>query len=499
MEINAKSVGGLLKDINIFLDGSNLSGSSLKSYKQIIDSYLKWLIYVYNSIEARDVFKEKNIAKYREERKSIIVRSVHLKLLDYFVGVEEISKEESYPIKQIISDIYHEDKQIIAIKFLTKNEVDDLFHKVIYKDDTEKLQAQIIFMLSFYLFLEQKDIAALKIQDYIQDKSLLKNSIVAKDGYEKQWLTIPPMLKEIIDKYLNDIPEPDTNEIYLLSKSSKPFENGDFNRICSRTKTNINSVNFREGYFPVNVQMLIKSGLLHSLQETNGSSLFHIISVCSYTQHVKDAIKRYFEWTQAQNLDLEQNNSFVDILSGFTSIANDDYYENNEDNKSRSGNEYSKDKDITLELLMSYDSFNNQKTTEISIERLVRNTNKAEILKKLYENKCQLCGYRLFDDKGGYYSEAHHIRPYNKTHLGDDVESNMVVLCPNCHVLFDKLVYAINPKDGKVNCLYEEDKHHLSELKFMDNHVLDNNYLEYVWNLFLEKKKNLTLIKKSDI
>lgn len=44
----------------------------------------------------------------------------------------------------------------------------------------------------------------------------------------------------------------------------------------------------------------------------------------------------------------------------------------------------------------------------------------------------------------------HHIQPHSKEHLGPDEHENMIVLCPNHHVLFDIGLIAINPEDHSV-------------------------------------------------
>ena len=38
---------------------------------------------------------------------------------------------------------------------------------------------------------------------------------------------------------------------------------------------------------------------------------------------------------------------------------------------------------------------------------------------------------------GNRYSEAHHIKPLGSPHNGPDTAENIVVLCPNHHVMLD--------------------------------------------------------------
>jgi predicted restriction endonuclease len=72
-----------------------------------------------------------------------------------------------------------------------------------------------------------------------------------------------------------------------------------------------------------------------------------------------------------------------------------------------------------------------------TVQRVVRSTAVSQYVKQLYRDTCQACGTRLTvaGDRG--YSEGAHIRPLGKGHNGPDVPSNVLCLCPNCHVLFD--------------------------------------------------------------
>ena len=74
-----------------------------------------------------------------------------------------------------------------------------------------------------------------------------------------------------------------------------------------------------------------------------------------------------------------------------------------------------------------------EKATE-STTRFVRNAEKARRIKRLYLDKCQVCGITI-SIPDGKYSEVHHLRPLKED--GDDNYGNMVVLCPNHHVGFD--------------------------------------------------------------
>jgi len=75
--------------------------------------------------------------------------------------------------------------------------------------------------------------------------------------------------------------------------------------------------------------------------------------------------------------------------------------------------------------------------------RILRNTALALQLKRLTNYQCQLCETRLEVGKGKYYAEAHHIQPLGTPHNGPDIKENILVLCPNCHVLCDHATFEI--------------------------------------------------------
>ena len=72
-----------------------------------------------------------------------------------------------------------------------------------------------------------------------------------------------------------------------------------------------------------------------------------------------------------------------------------------------------------------------------TVLRIVRDTALGHEVKMLHGYACQVCGERL-DCVGGPYAEAAHIRPLGAPHNGPDEMSNILCLCPNHHVMFDR-------------------------------------------------------------
>ena len=77
-----------------------------------------------------------------------------------------------------------------------------------------------------------------------------------------------------------------------------------------------------------------------------------------------------------------------------------------------------------------------------TIQRIVRNTAMAQRVKELHDFRCQVCGTRL-ETVAGAYAEGAHVRPLGSPHDGPDSEDNILCLCPNHHVLFDRGGFAV--------------------------------------------------------
>jgi hypothetical protein len=81
----------------------------------------------------------------------------------------------------------------------------------------------------------------------------------------------------------------------------------------------------------------------------------------------------------------------------------------------------------------------------------VRNPRNINELKALYANRCLFCDRRIMVgvDPDKFYSEAAHIRPLGRPHNGPDVKSNMMLLCPEHHLQFDRGILRLRHANGK--------------------------------------------------
>lgn len=110
------------------------------------------------------------------------------------------------------------------------------------------------------------------------------------------------------------------------------------------------------------------------------------------------------------------------------------------------------------------------KRVELSTSRVIRDSRVGRAIKELYDYTCQFCG-TVVQTPEGRYAECCHIKPLGIPHRGPDILSNVLCLCPNCHVLFD--YHAVHLDDDLV---IVETGHKIS---VHPDHKIDRALVEY--------------------
>ena len=103
--------------------------------------------------------------------------------------------------------------------------------------------------------------------------------------------------------------------------------------------------------------------------------------------------------------------------------------------------------------------------TEVS--RIIRDSVIVRKVKKLHNYTCQICRTQLELRQDEFYSEAHHLKPLGAPHNGPDIISNLICVCPTCHV---KLDYGVIQIDA-------------STILSVKGHNIAQKYIEYHNNL----------------
>jgi putative restriction endonuclease len=116
-----------------------------------------------------------------------------------------------------------------------------------------------------------------------------------------------------------------------------------------------------------------------------------------------------------------------------------------------------------------YGSTTPQRVT-LTIQRIIRNSKLGRKIKKLYNSKCQVCNLQITTE-AGLYAEAAHIKPVGTPHNGPDMIENLLCLCPNHHLMFDRGVFYISA-DMNLNGIK-------GKLNVHAKHIISKDYLDY--------------------
>lgn len=117
-----------------------------------------------------------------------------------------------------------------------------------------------------------------------------------------------------------------------------------------------------------------------------------------------------------------------------------------------------------------------------------RNRKKAAALKQHYDNTCQFCGTKLQISEDRHYSEAAHIKGLGEPHNGPDKASNMLVLCPNHHLQFDRGILRIAKVGGDYVIRSKALGDPLNGQKIAVTHTLDDACVNYHYKWFGSKR-----------
>ncbi len=468
--------------------------STKNLYVDIVKEYL--LNEVRNQVDDADyesIFSEDRIIDFQQNyRRSLVIRSALRKLKDFLIKQGKLDKRFDFEFVYI-GNKEKNNKSVISLS--------DIQNIILGKDGEfrnteERIITQCMSAICYFCIFEQRHIRQLKCNDVLINEQRIRNVRMddkPDDGLLK-WIHLGEEIIKYIIAYVDYFKiDMLSDELFFRAPQDEAFDNSYQNYLFANYKLKSN------GFLTVGSQQLNYSRIYHYLVATKGRGVADILPMVGFSnEQLKNATKEY---TSDYGIVYNPNSianllSIADVVESYDKAV--DYYESNidledEDDANEEGaewvtvcNRYSEENDIGMDDVVLYDSMsqNNQKSKDIELSRLVRSTYLAENLKLAYNNCCQLCGTRLMKTRFEAYSEAHHIRPYNKIHKGDDTIGNMVVLCPNCHSQFDNLYYAIHPGTRLVHCLDEDDRFHLVNIEFIDGHELEEKYLTYTWKLF---------------
>ncbi|MCL2814267.1 MAG: HNH endonuclease [Oscillospiraceae bacterium] len=139
---------------------------------------------------------------------------------------------------------------------------------------------------------------------------------------------------------------------------------------------------------------------------------------------------------------------------------------------------------IIDEIIINDNNINTKIGKNVSLYE--RNQTIVKEIKQIYNDTCQFCGEQIEIGLNEYFSNACHIRPLE--HNGDDTIYNLIVLCPNHHVMFDSGMITINIENKTV--IHVNPQHMINNKEICLKHDIGKKYIEYHNEHIF--KKNLT-------
>lgn len=203
----------------------------------------------------------------------------------------------------------------------------------------------------------------------------------------------------------------------------------------------------------------------HKLLYTRGSALNEIVRLHGFSPFISEAHQRFMnKYNNKESLGFD----FFDK----TSLSYTDYSKDNEVDKV--------DEVIPETYMTEY-------------ERRKRNQKIVRELKSKYQNKCQVCEETIDLGNRVKYSEVHHIQPLGNEHKGIDNKTNMIVLCPNHHKMFDLGILTLNPMDC-TTLIHINDKDKFNGKKIVCKHNLSNICIRYGYeHIYMKLVKELNI------
>lgn len=118
--------------------------------------------------------------------------------------------------------------------------------------------------------------------------------------------------------------------------------------------------------------------------------------------------------------------------------------------------------------------------------RVVRDPALTLALKEMYGYRCQISGTELHTPSGPY-AEAAHIKPLGRPHEGPDSLANLLCLCPNDHIRFDRGSIVLS---DSLEIVAADSGETLGDLLIDDDHWLDPalvGYHRFIWTELLSR------------
>lgn len=496
------------------LEGVGNSLVTVDAYASVLDKFFTKVVVgkvPRNNYQA--IFSEDNLKAIRLEVRNNALRAVLKNFLDFLYKEHFIEDQNTYHItKELIGRIIGETTnkgKKDSVQYLTRKDLRLILShsSEIHYDGENEYLTPLIVCFSFYCLYQQRHIVKLTLDDVDMENRRIRNMFYKEDLDMAEYIGMNDFFYECMEKYLAYRNTLDVEYTQLLIYKGNPITGkGGINNCLYVYKSARNKHLFSTE--SMGCDIFISSSMYYQLLNNAEEALTYIFRILDkpndyYGYAFDDFLSMKKLSAENENVlakeltdllprsgekDQGSLKKSLDALRQEVNTPSNNTIENEEvaEKISQYFESYSYENDIHIKELEDFEMNNNKEVSKIHIQRLVRNSPIADVLKTYYDYQCQLCSSRLPKADGTYYAEAHHVQPYNRVHQGDDTPKNLIVLCPNCHSQFDDLYYAIHPDTHKIHCVNENGRFHLTDMHLI--HQLDKKYLDYAWEIFIGQK-----------
>lgn len=221
-------------------------------------------------------FETSNIKELYEQRTGSTVSASINQLLDYMEFSKRLERDQYLIIKDRVGDL-KPPRGENPIVFLSQNQIDFLFservtyvfeesHKRDYSD--YKLIAPLLWSLAYDCGMEQKHIMNLLFTDFDQKNYKIRNLRIDKNELLSEWIDLNARTFNYLQKYLDS--REASKEGFLILYKDKQISSAIINKTFEILKRRENEVYLKQNVY---IEILVRSGILKSLNDTNGNSI----------------------------------------------------------------------------------------------------------------------------------------------------------------------------------------------------------------------------------
>lgn len=278
-----------LLDFEQYLNSEKeMASSSISNYMRYIRRFLDIADSIGYHINAHQFFETTKIEAYYNSKSGSIASAVLSAFADFLLKEGDINKQELLIIKDRIIELKRSSEVAQEIDIFSDKEIefilsDDVYYRFLGDSDRPDDEISIVGPAIWSLALtgfEQQELMELKLGDLdvSHNHFRVRNLYKGSDELMAEWITLDNITKSKITHYLDHRAKLNSKYDNLFLFNNEPLDNDSINDTFRIFKRAGNCDKFKNGGV-VSAQMLVRSKLIQSLNQTSGKCLIDIIKI----------------------------------------------------------------------------------------------------------------------------------------------------------------------------------------------------------------------------